>query len=439
MAHNVIAEAKRCLNCKKPLCRTGCPINTPIPDMISMFLNGDINKAGKMVFENNPLSVVCSIVCNHGNQCQGHCVRGLKGEPVEISTIENFISSRYLDTLELEKAEPNGIKVAVVGAGPAGIVISIKMAQLGYDVTVFESKAKIGGVLRFGIPEFRLPKTIVDRYEVLMRRLGIKIKPNITIGKAFGVEELFRDGFKAISIGTGVTWPIALNIKGETLGHVHYGVHYLESPSSYDLGKSMVIIGAGNVAMDVARTALRKGVKDVKIVVRSDKYSASKEEAEYAEIEGAQFVYNKAPVEITDDGVMFADTVCDEEHRVEAYFVGHLRARDQREGACKDKRKRRDFPPRIVCLGRRCARREDSCRGRRNFQARRHSNARISAKTPQGLIEKRKKSSRRSYFGGFGIFKFPRPLKGDFLIYIDIFQLSEPLSLLKSDFIIVFT
>ena len=316
MAHNVIAEAKRCLNCKKPLCRTGCPINTPIPDMISMFLNGDINKAGKMVFENNPLSVVCSIVCNHGNQCQGHCVRGLKGEPVEISTIENFISSRYLDTLELEKAEPNGIKVAVVGAGPAGIVISIKMAQLGYDVTVFESKAKIGGVLRFGIPEFRLPKTIVDRYEVLMRRLGIKIKPNITIGKAFGVEELFRDGFKAISIGTGVTWPIALNIKGETLGHVHYGVHYLESPSSYDLGKSMVIIGAGNVAMDVARTALRKGVKDVKIVVRSDKYSASKEEAEYAEIEGAQFVYNKAPIEITDDGVMFADTVCDEEHRV---------------------------------------------------------------------------------------------------------------------------
>ena len=316
MAHNVIAEAKRCLNCKKPLCRTGCPINTPIPDMISMFLNGDINKAGKMVFENNPLSVVCSIVCNHGNQCQGHCVRGLKGEPVEISTIENFISSRYLDTLELEKAEPNGIKVAVVGAGPAGIVISIKMAQLGYDVTVFESKAKIGGVLRFGIPEFRLPKTIVDRYEVLMRRLGIKIKPNITIGKAFGVEELFRDGFKAISIGTGVTWPIALNIKGETLGHVHYGVHYLESPSSYDLGKSMVIIGAGNVAMDVARTALRKGVKDVKIVVRSDKYSASDEEKEYAEIEGAQVVYNKQPVEITDDGVMFADTVCDEEHRV---------------------------------------------------------------------------------------------------------------------------
>lgn len=316
MAHNVIAEAKRCLNCKNPLCRKGCPINTPIPLMISSFLNGDMKAAGKMLFDNNPLSAVCSIVCNHGNQCQGHCIRGIKGEPVEVSTIENFISSAYLDSAVLDKAEPNGIKVAVVGSGPAGITISIKMAQLGYDVTVFESKSEIGGVLRYGIPEFRLPKTIIDRYETLLRKLGVKIKFNVTIGKAFGVEELFRDGFKAISIGTGVTWPIALNIKGETLGHVHYGVHFLERPDVYELGDSMIVIGAGNVAMDVARTALRRGVKDVIITVRSDRYTASKEEKEYAEIEGAQFIYNKAPVEITDEGVLFADTVCDENHRV---------------------------------------------------------------------------------------------------------------------------
>ena len=157
MAHNVIAEAKRCLNCKKPLCRTGCPISTPIPDFIQTFLKGDIDEAGRMLFDNNPLSTVCSIVCNHGNQCQGHCIRGLKGEPVEVSTIENFISERYLDSLELTREKANGIKVAVVGAGPAGITISIKMAQLGYDVTVLESKSDIGGVLRFGIPEFRLP------------------------------------------------------------------------------------------------------------------------------------------------------------------------------------------------------------------------------------------------------------------------------------------
>jgi glutamate synthase (NADPH/NADH) small chain len=316
MAHNVIAEAKRCLNCKKPLCRTGCPVNTPIPQMISTFLSGDIKSAGKMLFDNNPMSIVCSIVCNHGNQCQGHCVRGLKGEPVEISTIENFVSSNYLDSLQLERAESNGIKVAVVGAGPSGITISIKMAQLGYDVTLFESKTEIGGVLRYGIPEFRLPKAIVDRYEKLLKKLGVKIKFNVTIGKAFGVEELFRDGFKAISIGTGVTWPIPLGIKGETLGHVHYGVHFLERPEVYELGKSMIVIGAGNVAMDVARTALRKGVSDVKIVVRSDRYTASKEEKEYAEIEGAQFIFNKAPVEITEEGVIFADTVCDENHRV---------------------------------------------------------------------------------------------------------------------------
>lgn len=312
MAHNVIAEAKRCLNCKNPSCRKGCPINTPIPQFISAFLNGDIKSAGKMLFENNPLSVVCSIVCNHANQCQGHCVRGIKGEPVEISTIENFVSSHYMDSLQLERAASNGVKVAVVGAGPAGITIAIKMAQAGYDVTVFESKSEIGGVLRYGIPEFRLPKSTVDKYLKILYKLGVKIKFNVTIGKAFGIEELFRDGFKAISIGTGVTWPISLNLKGETLGHVHYGVHYLERPDVYRLGDEVVIIGAGNVAMDVARTALRHGAKRVTITVRSDKCSASEEEKEYAEIEGAEFLYRKMPVEITDEGVMLADAVEDE-------------------------------------------------------------------------------------------------------------------------------
>ncbi len=316
MAHNVIVEAKRCLNCKNPQCMKGCPISTNIPSFISTLLSGNIQKAGKQLFDNNPLSVVCSMVCNHEKQCQGHCVLGIKGHPVEISTIENYVSERYLDNLELEKAEPNGIKVAVVGAGPAGITISIKMAQLGYDVTVFESKPKIGGVLRFGIPEFRLPKSILDRYEKLMRKLGIKIKPNITIGKTFGVEELFRDGFKAISIGTGVTYPNTLNIKGETLAHVHYGVHYLKSPESYLLGNSLVVIGGGNVAMDVARTAMRQGVKNVKITVRSNSLSANKEESEYAEIEGAEFMYNLAPIEITDDGVIFKKTVTSEDGKV---------------------------------------------------------------------------------------------------------------------------
>ena len=316
MPHNVIPEAKKCLNCKKPLCRTGCPINTPIPQMIQAFLNGNIDEAGKMLFDNNPLSVICSIVCDHGRQCQGHCVRGIKGDPVEISTIENFISERYLDIVNIDCAPANGIKVAVIGSGPAGITTAIKMAQLGYDVTVFESKAKIGGVLRFGIPEFRLPKSFIDRYDTLMHNMGIKVRPNMTIGKVFGIEELFRDGFKAISIGTGVTWPNTLNIKGETLGNVHYGVHYLESPDVYNLGKSVIVIGAGNVAMDAARTALRHGVRDVKIIVRSDRSTANTDELEYAKIEGAEVIYNKAPVEITDNGVYFKNTVCDENHKV---------------------------------------------------------------------------------------------------------------------------
>ncbi len=316
MPHNVIAEAKRCLNCKNPMCMTGCPIHTHIPDMISMFLNGEIKQAGKMLFDNNPLSLVCSMVCNHDQQCQGHCVRGIKGQPVLISSVEQFISANYLDCMEVEKEPDNGVKVAVVGSGPAGITIALKMAQKGYDVTLFESQTRIGGVLRYGIPEFRLPKAVVDQYEALLHKLGVKVRLNITIGKHFGIEELFRDGFKAISIGTGVTWPVTLNIKGETLGHVHYGVHYLFNPDVYHLGNRVVIIGAGNVAMDVARTALRKGAREVYITCRTDKITASKEEAEYAEIEGAQFVFNKNPEEITDEGVYFRDTVCDENHEM---------------------------------------------------------------------------------------------------------------------------
>lgn len=316
MAHNVIAEAGKCLNCKKPMCVTGCPISTPIPHFISAFLNGRIEDAGKMLFENNPLSLVCSIVCNHANQCQGHCVKGIKGDPIEISTIERFISERYLDSLLPQPVPSNGIKVAVVGSGPAGITIAIKLAGFGYDVTIFESKTDMGGVLRFGIPEFRLPKEIVERYKELMYALGIKIKFNVTIGRTFQIEDLFRDGFRAISVGTGVTWPVPLNVKGETLAHVHYGVHFLERPGKYRLGKSMIVIGGGNVAMDVARTAMRMGVRDVKVVMRSDRCTANIEEREYAGIEGAQFIFNKAPDEICDDGVYFCDTVCDENHRV---------------------------------------------------------------------------------------------------------------------------
>lgn len=312
MADHVIKEAKRCLNCKKPMCRTGCPINTPIPQMIQQFLNGGINEAGKMVFENNPLSIVCSLVCDHEAQCEGHCIRGIKESPVHISSIENYISSNYFDKMEIERQERKNKRAAVIGSGPAGITIAIMLATRGYDVTIFESRENIGGVLRYGIPEFRLPKTILDKYRKKMTELGIRFRPNTTIGGAISVDDLFRDGYLAVFIGTGVWRPNALHIKGESLGNVHFAIDYLVNPDSYDVGEKVAIIGAGNSAMDVARTCLRKGAREVTVYTHSDKVRASVREVEYAEIDGVQFEYCKSPVELTENGPIFADVVVNE-------------------------------------------------------------------------------------------------------------------------------
>ncbi len=316
MAIHVVNEAKRCLNCKKPMCVTGCPISTPIPQMIQTLLSGNITEAGAMVFENNPLSLVCSLVCDHEKQCEGHCVLGKKGAPVHISSIENYISENYFDKISKENIKKNGIKAAIIGSGPAGITIAVMLAKKGYDITLFESRDKIGGVMRYGIPEFRLPKTILDRYKRLLLDIGIKIRPNTTIGGALTIDDLFRDGYKAIFIGTGVWRPNKLNIKGESLGHVHYAIDYLTNPDSYDLGERLVIIGAGNAAIDVARTALRKGARSVSIYARRGTAAAGKREVEYAMIDGVEFVYFKAPVEITDQGVVFESTEIDENGHV---------------------------------------------------------------------------------------------------------------------------
>ena len=312
MADHVINEAKRCLNCKKPMCRTGCPINTPIPQMIQEFLNGGITDAGKMVFENNPLSIICSLVCDHEAQCEGHCIRGIKESPVHISSIENYISNNYFDKMEIEGEPLKNKKAAVIGSGPAGITISIILAKRGYDVTVFESRENIGGVLRYGIPEFRLPKTILDKYRKKMVKLGVRFRPNTTIGGAISVDDLFRDGYLAVFIGTGVWRPNSLNIKGESLGNVHFAIDYLVNPDSYELGERVAIIGAGNSAMDVARTALRKGAREVTVYTHSDKVRASVREVEYAQIDGVKFEYCKSPVELTNEGPIFADIVVNE-------------------------------------------------------------------------------------------------------------------------------
>ncbi len=308
MALHVMDEANRCLGCKVPQCQKGCPINTNIPEAIRLLKDNKLNEAGKMLFENNPLTTVCSLVCNHEKQCEGHCVLGKKGAPVHFSTIENYISTTFANQMTNGPHPSNGKRVAIIGSGPAGLTIAIILARYGYQVTIFEGKDKIGGVLRYGIPEFRLPKSVLDDIQYRHLELkGIKIRPNTFIGGAIGVEDLFRDGYKAIFVGTGVWNPNTLHIKGETFGQVHFGINYLNNPDSYKLGNKVIVIGAGNAAMDVARTALRKGSSDITCFSITKEVAASKYEFDYAVLEGIKFEYNKRPVEITDEGVIFRD------------------------------------------------------------------------------------------------------------------------------------
>ena len=261
-----------------------------------------------MLFENNPLTTVCSLICNHENQCEGHCVQGIKGAPVHFSVIENYISSTYASQMTHGPAKPNGKRVAIIGSGPAGLTIAVILARYGYDVTIFESHDKIGGVLRYGIPEFRLPKTVLDDFEYRHLRLkDIKVRPNTNVGQALKIDDLFRDGYKAIFIGTGVWRPNTLGIKGESLGHVHFAINYLQNPDVYHLGNRVVLIGAGNAAMDVARTAIRHGTRHLECFSLTKKIAASHYEESYAKLEGVEFFYNKKPVEITDQGVVFRD------------------------------------------------------------------------------------------------------------------------------------
>lgn len=310
MGNFVISEAKRCLQCKRPLCKEGCPVNTPFNEIVKLLLEGNINEAGEKLFNNNPLSVVCSLVCPHANQCEGHCVMGRKGSPIKVSMVENYISDYYLNSVTSEATKNAEKKVAIIGSGPAGITIAILLASKGYDITIFEAHDKIGGVLRYGIPEFRLPKTILDKIKDKLVSMGVKIRPNTLIGPTITVDDLLKDGYKAVFIGTGVWNPKGLGIKGETLGHVHYAIDYLKSPEVFSLGKKVCVIGAGNVAMDVARTALRNGSKEVHIMYRRgpESMDAEKLEVDYAEIDGVKFNFYKSPLEIVDKGVKYIKT-----------------------------------------------------------------------------------------------------------------------------------
>lgn len=313
MAVHVINESKRCLQCKKPLCRIkGCPAQTNIPEMIRLFLEGNINDAGAMLFANNPMSVVCSLVCDHEAQCEGNCIQGRKGSPVQISSIEHYISDTYLDKVIMEHEPSKGQNVAIIGSGPAGITVAVKLAQRGYNVTMFEKMDKLGGMMRYGIPDFRLPKTILDRYQQKLAELGIHIRPNTGIGGALTLDTLFNDGYEAVFIGSGVWRPRSLGVKGESLGNCHFAVDYLQNPDVYQLGDRVAVIGSGNSAMDVARTAIRKGSRHVTVYARHDEVSASQREFEYAQADGVEFEYFKGVDSISAEGPMMTELHYDE-------------------------------------------------------------------------------------------------------------------------------
>lgn len=303
-------EADRCLLCKNARCKANCPISTEIPEVIRLFKEGKLDEAGEILFENNPLSAVCAIVCPHEDQCKGNCIRGIKGEPIPFCEVEEFISLKYLKNVKLEKVGNRDERIAIIGAGPAGITLSIILARKGFKVTLFDAHEKIGGVLRYGIPEYRLHNSIIDRYEEILIELGVKIRPNTLIGPVLTLDKLFFDGYKAVFIGTGVWNPKTLNIKGESLGNVHYAIDYLKSPNVYNLGKKVAVIGAGNVAMDAARVAKRNGAEEVYILYRKgfENMPCTRAELEEAKEDDVNFELFKAPIELTEQGVKYIET-----------------------------------------------------------------------------------------------------------------------------------
>ena len=329
MAVHVIKESRRCLQCKKPMCRMkGCPVETNIPEMIQLFLKGDLNEAGARLFENNPLSVFCSLVCDHEAQCEGHCIQGLKGAPIQVSSIEHYISNTYLDNADLAREPLKDQHVAVIGSGPAGLTVAVKLAQKGYDVTIFEKMDKIGGMMRYGIPDFRMPKSILDRYEKKLLELGIHIRLNTSIGRVISIDTLLQDGYDAVFIGSGVWQPRSLGVKGESLGNCHFAINYLMSPEAFHLGDTVAVIGSGNSAIDVARTAIRKGSRHVTIYARHQEVRASIREFEYAQADGVDFEFNKGVAEITKDGPMVMDLYYDDEGKRTGQGEPHLAKAD---------------------------------------------------------------------------------------------------------------
>ena len=326
----LLEEAGRCLKCKVPRCKKNCPIATDIPVIMGLFLEGKEQEAGETLFENNPLSAICSIVCPHENNCYGNCVLGNKQKPIPFFEIEQYLSGKYVREFDCSVPEKNGMRVAVVGAGPAGISMSIILAKKGFKVTLMESQDKIGGVLRYGIPEFRLPKNKVDVYLNVLRKLGVKIKPTCYVGSNLSIDDMFMDGYDAVFLAVGTAKPNRLGLLGETLGHVHFAIDFLKAPKAHELGKNVVVIGAGNVAMDAARTALRlaEGTKVTVINNRREQdVTATRLEFSEALEEGVEFIHQLSALRITDDGIICAEVEVIEKENGEVLYEENMLSR----------------------------------------------------------------------------------------------------------------
>jgi len=316
-AEEAQAEASRCINCKNAQCVKGCPVSINIPGFVEQVKNGDFAKAYEIISESSALPAVCGRVCPQESQCEGKCIRGIKGEPVSIGKLERFTAdwARENGIVPSSKAEKKGKKVAVIGSGPAGLTCAGDLAKMGYDVTIFEALHEAGGVLVYGIPEFRLPKTAVVAKEIEnVKALGVKIETNVIIGKSITIDELIEEeGFEAVFIGSGAGLPKFMGIPGETANGVFSANEYLtrsnlmkafdpKSPTPIKVGKKVAVVGGGNVAMDAARTALRLG-SEVHIVYRrsEEELPARVEEVHHAKEEGIIFDLLTNPVEILVD------------------------------------------------------------------------------------------------------------------------------------------